>query len=83
MSLLSSSKTELMQINHPKFPRLVKLPVFGNQFQTIDLEYPTQLDLVSFPPTEKIQLKEILYQRHDVLMGIQLRFTEDVETPLF
>ena len=59
------------------------MKVYGNPNHPIDFEYPKNEDLDNFPLNKKIKLRQICWKNYSVLKGLQLKFTNGVETPLF
>ena len=60
------------------------MDVFGAKVgKKIDLEFPTQEDLLNFEFTDTTKLRSIHWRNNDVLKGLQLKFTDDIETPIF
>ena len=64
-------------------PKFVKLPTMGEQ-RFSDFESPTVDQLKLFPLKKEIKLCQIGFKTNGMnLSGIQLMFTNGVETPLF
>ena len=66
-----------------EYRKLVRSPIFGNPNHPIDLEFPKMEDLYQFPLDKRIQLQSVLWKNDNVLMGIQLQFSNGVQTPFF
>ena len=60
------------------------MDVFGAKMgNKMDLEFPTKEDLVNFGFTDRTKLSSIHWRNNDVLKGIQLKFRDGKETPIF
>ena len=64
-------------------PELIKMQVFGNPDHPIDLEFPKVEDLANFPLHKRIKLQSVHWKNSKILKGIQLKFTNGIETPFF
>ena len=71
-------------------PLLTKLPIIGDTQIKSTFECPTNEDMKKFPLDHKIKLSGIAFKvdyelkgEDKALKGIQLQFTNDVETPMF
>ena len=65
-------------------PELTKMQVFGANIEKSNLEFPTQEDLQRIVQLDKsVKLQSIHWRNNDVLKGIQLKFTNGIETPVF
>ena len=57
--------------------------LIGNQDVMPDFQWPTLAEMKKFPINKRIKLNKIVFKQKPSLKGIQLKFTNGIESPLF
>ena len=57
--------------------------LLGDAEAEVNFQWPTLAEMKQFPINKRIKLNKIIFKQKPQLKGIQLQFTNGIESPLF
>lgn len=63
--------------------KLERMKLIGNQYLEPNFQWPSLAELSKFPTNKRISLNKLVFKQGPALKGIQLCFTNDVESEMF